>query len=422
MIGPVPKDLIHRNATLLAEETLADTPVTAISGARQVGKSTLLHQLVMGRNARVMNLDIAIDRAAAERDPDGFVSQYPQGTLAIDEIQRVPSLILAVKAAVDSDRRPGQFLVTGSADLLSLRGAQESLAGRAQTVPLDGLSRGELAGQIDDFAAFAWALPKSGELGDRPGYTRRQYLGIAIAPSFPEIHTATARSCDRWLTNYSDRVLSRDSTQVTGIAHPDRLEPLLALIAGRNSSEFVAARVGREVAIPERSVPTYLHALRALYLVRVIPGWSNNTASRAVRVPKVSVSDTGLGAHLAGVNVDGLERAVSSTLTGGLVEGFVVGELSKQRPWSAKTYSLSHFRDNRGREVDIVLEDRRREVVGVEVKAASTVGADDFRGLEHLRDRLGQRFVAGIVLYTGIRSVPFGDRLWALPLAVLWAH
>jgi len=418
----MPKNLIHRNATSLAEETLADTPITVISGARQVGKSTLLNQLRIGRNVKVVNLDVAIDRAAAERDPDGFAAQYKQGTLAIDEIQRVPSLILAIKAAVDEDRRPGQFLVTGSADLLTLRGSQESLAGRAQTVPLDGLSRGELAAHLDDFAAFAWALPRSTPLGDLPGYTRRDYLEIAIATSFPEIYAATPRSCERWLANYSDRVLSRDSTEVTGIAHPDRLGLLLRLIAGRNSGEFVAARVGREVDIPERSVPTYLHALRALYLVRVIPGWSNNLASRAVSIPKVSVSDTGLAAHLAGVDADGLDRDVSSTLTGGYLEGFVIGELSKQRAWSAKTFSLSHYRDNHGREVDIVLEDRHREVVGVEVKAASSVRGSDFRGLEYLRDKLGQRFTAGIVLYTGIRSVPFGDRLWALPLATLWEH
>ena len=416
------RGLIYRNVTALAQETLADTPVTVISGARQVGKSTLIGQLVEGRDARVINLDTVVDRNAAERDPDGFVSQYPQGMLAIDEIQRVPSLILALKAAVDADRRPGRFLVTGSADLLALRGAQESLAGRAQTVVLDGLSRGELAGRLEDFAAFVWALPQAGTPADHPGYLRRDYLEIATSTAFPEAHAQSASSRDRWLANYAARVLARDSTDAAGIAHPDRLEPLLTLIAGRNGGEFVAARIGRETDIPERSIPGYLRALRAVFLVRVVPGWSNNVADRAVSTPKVCVGDTGLAAHLAGVDVDGLERDVSSTLTGGLVEGFVLGELAKQQVWSAKRLSLSHYRDNRGREVDIVLEDRRREVVGVEVKAASSVGGADFRGLEHLREKLGERFVTGVVLYTGVRSVPFGDRLWALPLSSVWEH
>lgn len=412
--------LIRRNVTDLAEETLADTPVTVISGARQVGKSTLMQQLIAGRDARVINLDIAVDRAAAERDPDGFAMQYPQGTMAIDEIQRVPALLTSLKAAVDQDRRAGRFIVTGSADLLSVRGAQESLAGRAQTVPLDGLSRGELDGAIEDFAAFAWTLPTAGVPAEHYEHTRRDYLEIATTTTFPELQDASPRSRSRWLTNYADRVLSKDTTDITGIAHPDRLTPLLTVIAARNAGEFVAARVARDVDIPERSIPTYLRALQSVYLIRVIPGWSNNIASRAVQAPKVALSDTGLAAHLVGVEVDGLERDVSSTLTGGFVEGFIVGELAKQRAWSQKSYTLSHYRDNHGREVDIVLEDRRRELVGVEVKSASSVGASDFRGLELLRDKAGERFIAGIVLYTGSRAVPFGDRLWALPIATLW--
>jgi len=232
----------------------------------------------------------------------------------------------------------------------------------------------------------------------------------------------TGRVRARRLGNYVDRVLSKDTTDITGIAHPDRLEPLLRLIATRNSSEFVAARVGRELNIPERSIPSYLEALRSVYLIRVVRGWSNNVSSRAVSTPKVSLSDTGLAAYLAGVDVDGLEHDASATLAGGLVEGFVLGELAKQRAWSAKRFTLSHFRDSHGHEVDFVLEDGRREVVGVEVKATSNPRADDFRGLVFLRNKLGARFRAGVLLHTGTRSLPFGDRLWALPLSMLWDH
>lgn len=421
-IGGMTDGLIRRHLTDLAEETLADTPITVISGARQVGKSTLMAQIIAGRGARVVNLDDAADRNVAERDPDAFVAQYPGGILAIDEAQRVPVLMTALKSNVDRDRRPGRFIITGSADLLSLRGSQESLAGRAETILLDGLSRGEILGKVEDFAAFAWALAAKGTPDDYPELTRRDYLELAITPAFPGMRDASARTRTRRLGNYVDRVLSKDTTDVTGIAHSDRLEPLLRLIAGRNSGEFVTARVAREVDIPERSLPTYLNALRAVYLVRVTAGWSNNLANRAVSTPKVGLNDTGLAAYLAGVDVDGLERDVSATLTGGFIEGFVLGELSKQRPWSSKDYSLSHFRDNHGREVDIVLEDRRREVVGVEVKATSTPQVADVHGLEYLRDKLGPRFKAGVLLHTGTRSLPFGDRLWALPISALWDH
>jgi predicted AAA+ superfamily ATPase len=419
----VPQGLIRRHLTDLAEETLADTPITVISGARQVGKSTLMGQLLVDRGARVVNLDSAADRQAAARDPDTFVAQFPEGLLAIDEVQRVPELMTALKANVDHDRRPGRFLITGSADLMTLRGSQESLAGRAATIPLDGLSQGEIVGTTDDFAAFAWALAGSGTTpDDRDGRTRRSYLELAVSPTFPGMRGGAARTRSRRLGNYIDRVLSKDTTDVTGISHPDRLAPLLQLIAARNSSEFVTARIGREVDIPERSLPTYLNALRSVYLVRVVPGWSNNVANRAVAIPKVSLSDTGLAAYLAGIDADGLEHDASSTLTGGFIQGFVVGELSKQRAWSAQDFTLTHFRDNHGREVDIVLENRRREVVGIEVKATSNPRSNDFRGLDFLREKLGTRFRAGILLHTGTRSLPFGDRHWALPISMLWKH
>ncbi len=415
-------DLIRRNAAPLAEETLADTPITVISGARQVGKTTLMQQLVRSREARLVSLDDTIDREAAEVDPDGFAAQYPQGLLAIDEIQRVPALLTALKASVDRDRRPGRFMVTGSADLLSLRGAQESLAGRAQTISLEGFSRDELSGRAADFASFAWSLPTSGTPDDRPGPARRDYLKLVTTPAFPEIVDRSTRQRERWLDNYTQRILSKDSSDITGIQHPDRLEPLLNVIAARNAGEFVAARVGRELDIPERSIPTYLRALESVFLVRSIPGWTKNGASGAVSRPKVTVTDTGLAAHLAGVEVDGLEREISSTLTGGLVEGFVTGELAKQSTWSAKTTRMSHFRDRGGHEVDIILEDRRRDVVGIEVKATSTPRGPDLKGLIYLRELLGERFIAGIVLHTGTASRPFGDRLWALPIATLWDH
>ena len=305
---------------------------------------------------------------------------------------------------------------------MTLRGSQESLAGRAETIPLDGLSQGEVLGKVEDFASFAWAMNGKGTPSDQEHYTRRDYLELAITPAFPGMRTTTGRTRARRLSNYVERVLSKDTTDITGIAYPDRLGSLLRLIAARNSGEFVAARVGREIDIPERSIPTYLDALRSVYLIRIVRGWSNNVSSRAVSTPKVSLGYTGLAAYLAGVDLEGLEHDASATLAGGFVEGFVLGELAKQRTWSAKDFTLSHFRDNHGHEVDIVLENRRREVVGVEVKATSNPRGDDFRGLEFLRDKLGSRFKAGFLLHTGARSLPFGDRLWALPISILWEH
>lgn len=370
-----------------------------------------MEQLLLHRTARVVSLDDVADQEAAERDPDAFVAQYPEGILAIDEVQRVPSLMTALKANVDADRRPGRFLITGSADLMSLSGSQESLGGRAETIPLEGLSQGEIHGVPDDFASLAWTLDEKGTPDDQNTYTRRDYLELAVAPIFPGMRESSMRTRNRRLGNYVARVLSKDTTHVTRIAHPDRLEPLLQLIAARNSGEFVAARVGRELDIPVRSLPAYLEALQSVYMIRAVPGWSNNVAKRAVTIPKVSVGDTGLAAYLAGVEADGLEHDVSATFAGGFIEGFVLSELSKQRAWSAHDLKLTHFRDNHGHEVDIILENRRREVVGIEVKATSNPRSNDFKGLDFLRRKLGERFKAGVLLHTGTRSLPVGDRV-----------
>lgn len=415
-------DLLRRHTEPLAEELLETAPIVVISGARQVGKSTLASRLVSGRDARVVTLDSAADRAAATTDPDGFAEQYPDGLLVIDEIQRAPGLLLALKGAVDRQRRPGRFLITGSADLLAVHGGQESLAGRAQTVELDGFSRGEIEGRMEDFASFAWSLRNRAPLSDVGGLDRRDYLEMAVTSTFPELRGARPGVARRWLANYVTRVLSKDAAEVSGIQYPDRLRPLLDVLAAENSGEFVAAHASRKLDIPARSVPAYVRALRDVFLIRQLPTWGHNLAKRAISKPKISVGDAGLAAYLTGVDADGLERSISSALAGGMVEAFVTAELDKQRTWSAVDYRLYHFRDSDGHEADLIAENMRREIVGIEVKATTTITSKHFDGLRYLRDLAGERFIAGVVLYTGTRALPFGDRLWALPIGTLWRH
>ncbi|MCQ9389439.1 ATP-binding protein [Brevibacterium sp. 50QC2O2] len=414
--------IVERNIAPLAREIIAESPITVISGARQVGKSTLMRQLVAHENAQIVNLDATINRNAAQSDPDAFVRQYPEGTLAIDEIQRVPELLLAMKNALETDRRPGRFIVTGSSNLLTLQGTEESLAGRAQTLELRGFSRGELMGRSEDFASFAWKLPQTGAVHNLNDYSRRDYLEMATHSSYPELQGKTDRTRNRWLSAYVERIISKDVPEAVGIQHPDRLRPLLQLLATESASEFVAARYSRALDIPARTVPAYLQALVNVYLVDRLPAWSNNVAARTVSKPKTFLQDPGLAAFLSGVDIEGLEQQISSTLTGGLVEAFVAGELQRQRGWSEVDFTLRHFRDSQGREVDLVLENRARQIVGLEVKATTSVTRSHFKGLEYLRDKAGDRFIAGAVLHTGTQALPFGDHLWALPIATLWQH
>ncbi len=411
-------DMIPRNARVLAEEILSDTPVLTVSGARQVGKSTLVTQLLQNRSHRLLNLDNAATLQAAQTDPDGFVRQFPEGIMAVDEIQRVPELFRAIKAAVDENRRPGRFIITGSSNLMNLKGAEESLAGRAETLRLRGLSKGERAGFKEDFAANAWnprpQLPES-------NFERGDYLRLITESSFPEIAEATRRRRDRWVQAYVERVLTKDATELYGIQHPDRLRLLLGRIASLGSSEFVAAHAGRELNIPERSVPGYLNALKDVFLVDVLPAWGTNLTRRVVSKPKVFLQDPAMAASLVGVDAESLEMRISSSFTGGLLESFVATELLKQQEWSAAPFKLFHFRDSTGKEVDLVMESRNREVVGVEVKAAVSLQGKDFSGLRHLQQLSGDKFRCGILLYAGKESLPMGPGLWAMPISTLWS-
>lgn len=409
---------IPRNARVLAEEILSDTPVLTVSGARQVGKSTLVSQLLQNRSHRLLNLDNAATLQAAQTDPDGFVRQFPEGVVAIDEIQRVPALLRAIKAALDEDRRPGRFIVTGSSNLMNLKGAEESLAGRAETLRLRGFSRGERKGITEDFAANAWnphpQLPAS-------EFERIDYLRMITESSFPEIAEATPRRRDRWVQAYVERILTKDATDLYGIQYPDRLRVLLGKIASQGASEFVAAHIGRELTIPERSVPGYLDALKNVFLIDVLPAWGTNLTRRVISKPKVFLQDPATAASLVGVDAASLEMQISSSFTGGLLESFVATELLKQQEWSAIPFKLFHFRDSTGKEVDLVMESRNREVVGVEVKAAVSLQGKDFSGLRHLQKLAGERFRCGILLYAGKESLPMGPGLWAMPISALWS-
>lgn len=415
-------DLLHRNTKSIAEEILSDTPVLSVSGARQVGKSTLASQLLLDRPSRFVNLDETSHLTSAREDPDGFVRMFPKGTLAIDEIQRAPELFRAIKGALEEDRRPGRFIITGSSNLLNLQGAEESLAGRAETLVLRGFSRGERNGFVEDFANFAWGLDESAPPHTPPGapVSRGEYLEMLTEPSFPELRKASERRRDRWVNAYVNRVLSKDATTLFGLQFPDRLHTILNKIAATGTAEFVATTFGRDLSIPSNSIPSYLHALESVYLVDSLPAWGTNLGKRAISKPKVFVSDPGLAVSLAGVDASALEDQITSVFTGGLLESFVASELLKQQAWSRISYKMFHFRSSAGQEVDLILENRRREIVGLEVKASVSFSSKFLRGLTFLRDLYGDKFKAGIVLHAGTEILPMGDRLWAMPISTLW--
>jgi len=396
---------------------LADTPVTLLQGARQVGKSTLAQQFVSaGTLARYLTLDDLTVLGAVQADPTGFLAGLGPDPVAIDEVQRVPELLLAIKGAVDRDRRPGQFLLTGSTNVLQLPRLADSLAGRMAVLTLRALSQGELEGRRERFvdALFGTGSPRAPAPVERAEIVARVLRGgypAAIGRLDPARRGA-------WFDAYVTTVLGRDVRDVSQVEDLAALPRLLRRFAARAGGLLNFADAARDLAMPTSTVKRYATLLERVFLVDTMPAWSASMGPRLVKAPKVLVADTGLAAYLLNLTVRRV--AEDPTVFGSLLENFVAVELLKQAAWSHARIELFHLRAHTGREVDLVLEDAEGRVVGVEVKAAATVRSDDTIGLRWLAQERPRQFHRGIVLYLGDAVIPFGERLHAVPLAALW--
>ncbi|MBM2618202.1 ATP-binding protein [Actinoplanes sp. LDG1-06] len=408
-------DLVPRRAAAQVVAALTDTRVVLISGARQAGKSTLVKVVAGDRLADRRDLDREADRAAAIADPEGFVDS-PQ-LLVIDEIQRVPQLLLAIKVAVDGDPRPGRYLLTGSSQLYGMVAAPDALPGRMETVELWPFSQGEIDGAPDGFVDAIFTLGPA--LRHQSSVTRADYAARIVRGGLPEATVRNdARRRQRFFDSYVQALIDRDVRQLSDIQHKGELRKLVRLLAARSATVIGANSLESALGLSRPTIARYLQALEEIFLVKRIPGWSRNLGTRATAAPKLVFVDSGLAANELDVDAHALLRPGAQF--GPLLESFVLSELSRQLTWSEQAVEIFHYRDHSKFEVDAVLENRAGQVVGVEVKAASTVRSDDFRGLRRLADRLGDDFIAGVVLHTGDSTLPFGDRMRAMPVSALW--
>lgn len=410
-------ELLARFATPFAEEALATFPAVMIQGARQVGKSTFAQELVRDRPSRVLTLDDTAVLAAAQAGPAAFVTQLSEGTLVTDELQRAPELMLALKASIDRDRRPGRFLLTSSSNLLDLSRTPDSLAGRAVTVELKSLSQGEIRGRADDVASQLRAGFDAAAF--ETDATRADYVEMIARGGYPEVRALRPRMRSVWFDAYVQRLMDRDVSDIAPRVDSQRIATVLRLLAANQAGELVKSRLARDVGVPERSAAAYNDLLETMYLSETLRPWTPNLTSRGVRRSKGFIVDSGLALRLARLGAEQLVPLTSAHI-GQYVEGFVVGELMRQRSWSETEYELFHYRERSGIEVDVVLEFSDGAVIGIEIKAGSTVKPEHFAGLRVLRDKLGDRFLGGYVLNTAGQGMSFGERLAALPIAALW--
>jgi uncharacterized protein len=399
-------DLIPRRAESLVAEALGDTRVVTLNGARQAGKSTLARIAASEHpNTLVRLLDDPATLRAARDDPAGFVEH--EGLMVIDEVQLAPELFRSIKVTVDTDQSPGQFLLTGSAQVLALRQLPDALPGRMEIIELWPFSQGELERSPDAFVDAAFAHGPG--LSRTSALRKRDYLDRVVRGGYPEAIRRSSRRRGAFFDSYLTNLIERDVQELAAIERRGDLRRLLALLAGRSGGLLVPATLATASGISRTTLNRYLELLSAVFLIKRIPAWSTGQTQRAVGTAKLAFVDTGIAAHLLGQ--DTVRLGEPDGAAGPMIETFVLMELARQLTWSRERARLYHYRTKDKVEVDAILEAPDGRVIAIEVKAGATVRSEDLAGLRHLGQRIGPRFIAGYVLYTGQQTLPFGDRL-----------
>ncbi|TBC88497.1 ATP-binding protein (plasmid) [Rhizobium leguminosarum] len=396
-----------------AEEALSDTPVVLIVGPRRAGKTTLVRK--MGEAGQTyLTLDDQTVLEAAQSDPAGFIRGLDRAI--IDEIQRAPDLLLAIKKTVDEDYRPGRFLLTGSANLLTLPRIADSLAGRMETIRMLPLARAEIEGRTPSFLEhlFDWSLksPWSSIIGD-------DFVQLVLLGGFPEaISRDSERRRQDWARSYLTSILTRDLRDIADVEKLTELPKFVRLLAEHTSQLVNYSQFGGSINVSDKTGQRYVGLLEQVFLVATVQPWFTNTLKRIVKTPKLHFLDSGLLASVRGLTFDRV-KADRGTF-GALLESFVFSEVLKLMTASDLRLTPYHFGDRDMREVDIVLERDDGMIAGIEVKASATVKAGDFGGLRALAEACGDRFAFGVVLYDNTDVVPFGDKLAPVPLSSMW--
>ena len=396
-------------------EALADSPAVLIHGPRQSGKTTLAQVVGRRQGYAYITFDDEVSRGVATTDPIGFVADLPRRVI-LDEVQHVPHLFASLKTAIDRRRVRGRFILTGSTNVLLLPRLADSLAGRMAILRLHPLAQCELARRPPDFLDRLFGRGFKVDRWERLG---AKLLERIVAGGYPAaLALPSGRRRAGWYVDYLDAIVQRDVRDLARIGSLDAVPRLLALAATQTAHLLNVTDLAAPLQLSRPTIRDYVTLLARVFLLEQLPPWYSNRLSRLVKTPKLHLGDTGLACALLGANAATLKA--DRNLLGQLVETFVFQEIRRQASWHEDPLSFFHFRDRDGVEVDLVVERGAHSVAGIEVKAAATVTAADFRGLRKLKEASGRRFVGGVVLYDGEMSAGFGDSLYAVPIRALW--
>ena len=407
--------MFPRYTARLVKEALADTPAVFLLGARQVGKTTLVRDLI-DESWEYITFDDSAQLEVARADPVGFIRNLPPKRIALDEVQRVPGTLLAIKQAIDERRTAGRFLLTGSANALVLPIVSDALVGRMEAVRLATLSECEIAGQEPSFLRrlLRGETPVARELRVRNHLVTRIVTGC-----FPEpLLRSSERRIQAWYQQYANTLVQRDLDDLARIEHLEAMPRLLQLVAVLSGQLVNLTELGGRLGLNRLTAGRYLALLEQLFLVERLPAWHSNEFKRLVKTPKMHAVDTGMTCALRGMTRRRLLARPSDF--GALLESFVYNELRKQALWLEDPVTFHHYRDKDKVEVDIVVESASGGCFAVEVKGGATLTSKDFLGLKRFRRVAGKRFRMGVLLYDGDHTTAFGDRLFAVPMGALW--
>jgi predicted AAA+ superfamily ATPase len=389
---------------------LSDTPVVVINGPRQSGKTTLVKQYTP--NLPYFTLDDDNILNAVKQDPVGFIERTDK--VIIDEIQRAPELLRAIKLSVDQNRQAGRFLLTGSTNILAMPNIGDSLAGRMEILNLLPLSLAEIQKRNKHF--FKYAMKQNWPLLSE--YPQFDSISHALVGGYPEMLSRNENSRRfAWAKSYLKAIIEKDVKDISAVDKPTEMPLLLEILAQQSGQLTNFTQIGTQIQLSNKTTQKYIHVFENLFLIKSIRPWHKNTLNRLIKTPKIYFLDSGL---LAAVNKITLEKVQNNPmLSGALLETWVYGELLKMIDQDEDLWNIFFYRDKDQVEVDFVLENSANQVIGIEVKASSTIFNHDFRGLRKLATVAGDNWQTGIILYKGHQCLSFGDKLWAIPFSFL---
>ncbi len=410
-----------RRIEAVLKDRLEAYPTVIVQGPRSVGKTTLLRDMAKASGVPLHDLDNPQAQEQVEADPMSYVSG-PRPVL-IDEYQKAPIILSAIKAELNKDGRPGQFALTGSASFWALPRLGQSLTGRLHILNLYPLTQAEIERTETNLVQTLFSSPENLRTHVLSTTTREHYMARVLRGGFPmALSMRTVSRRNFWFDDYTRMTLEQDATDIRQLPFADRLSRLLLKLAAQTGQMLNISKAGAEIGVDHNSASEYLKLLEALFLLYRLPAWGTTLTARAAKRPKLHILDSGVAARLLLISEEKLAARDPPTLTqyGHLLESFVVSELIRHASWLDNAFTLGHWRTHDNHEVDLVIERDDGKVVAVEVKASGRIDDSTYRSIRKLRDAIPDRFHAGVVLYLGEYSIRTKDGIYVAPVDALW--